>query len=271
MKLGSKQNGTNSQRKIIKSVKQAAGRLSYGKTVAVPTHSKIQDSKFKFHPVRPSGRAAVICDMDETIYPGATPKDAGRWLLEQGYLGPSIYLKIIWWLVLRKLHLLNHEQAFAEGVKHLAGWKLADLEAAMHKLYRDELKPHISPAVRAQVADWEREGDLVFATESLAIIARPMVEDLGGHIVLGTELEVVDGMVTGNLAGPVLRDQIKAEAITAWATTNGYDLAKSIAVGGRVEDEAMLALVGRPIMLNPDHAAQKLAESRGWQIVQTTS
>lgn len=233
-------------------------------------------SKPKVQPARKpliaktAGKAAVICDMDETIYPGATAKDAGKWLLKHGYLGPSIYLKIVWWMILRKLHLLNHEQAFAEAVAHLRGFEIGRLQEIMRQLYREELSAKITPKVRALVKKWERHGDLVFATESLSVIAAPMAADLGGRTVLGTELEVRDGKVTGRLGGPVLRDAVKAQAIRAWAAANGYDLTKSIGVGGRPEDTFLLELVGKPIMLNPDAGGRKLAQEHGWEIIDTS-
>ena len=214
-------------------------------------------------------KIAVICDMDETIYPGATAKDAGAWLLRHGYLGASIYLKIIWWMLLRKLHLLDHERAFAEAIAHLRGYQIDRLRKIMDQLYREELAIRISPAVRRLVKRWEQQGDLVFATESLAVIAAPMVADLGGQTVLGTELEIRHDIVTGRLGGPVLRDQAKAKAITAWAAAHNYDLSRSIGVGGRPEDVAMLELVGHPIMLNPDAPARALAVARGWEIIDT--
>jgi len=249
------------------SEQKTANRKQKPRSLKPKIHDSIRQSADKIQATRK--RVAVICDMDETIYPGATAKDAGRWLLKHGYLGPTIYLKIIWWMVLRKLHLLNHEGAFAEAVAHLRGYKIGHLEKIMGELYREDLAQRISPAVRALVKQWERHGDLAFATESLAVIATPMAADLGGQTVLGTELEVRDGVVTGKLGGPVLRDEAKARAIVHWAAENDYDLTKSIGVGGRPEDASLLELVGHPVMLNPDAAARKLAQQKGWEIIDT--
>lgn len=213
-----------------------------------------------------AGRGAFFCDLDETLYPGLSIKDASRWLLAHGYLSKSNYLRIAWWLFLKRLGKLDDEAAFAVGVKLFAGWKIDDFEQAVAKAYTDALRSKLRPAVYGYVASWKKKGPVILVTETLAPIAAAFARDLGADEVIATELEAVDGRLTGRLAGPVVHGEAKLAALRAWAARQKIDLHQSIGVGGNVEDTPLIASCGRGIVMNPDDALARLARAAGWEI-----
>lgn len=218
---------------------------------------------------RESGRrGAVFCDLDETLYPGATIKDVGAWLLQRGELSRLLYLKILWWLVLHKLGRLDDVAAFHEGVKLLAGWPATTLAERAELAYRQALRPRLPTGLQRYLKEWQKVGPLVLATESLDLIAEPFRRDLGFDDLLATRLEIAGGLVTGRVAGSVLEGETKARLVRDWAHRHQIDLTQSLAVGGRVDDAPLLLLVGRAIMINPDRPAQRLAKEHGWEILQ---
>ena len=215
-------------------------------------------------------RGAVFCDLDETLYPGATIKDVGRYLAKRGTLGLTAYVKIGWWLFLKSIDRLNDEAAFAAGVQLLAGWPIEDLRSELDRAYQTVFKPRMGLAVFELVSQWQKQiGPLVLATESLTVIAEPFARDLGALAVLGTEVEVRHGRLTGKLAGPVLRNQAKNAAVIAWAKEHQIDLTRSVAIGARLDDVPLLKLTGQAIVLNPDRPMRHIAEHQGWKIVET--
>lgn len=213
-------------------------------------------------------RRVVFCDLDETIYPGATIKDVGAWLLHRGELSRLLYLKILWWLVLHKLGRLDDVAAFQEGVKLLAGWPAATLAERAALAYQQALRPRLPQKIHHYLKEWKKIGPLVLATESLDLVAQPFVHDLGFDDLLATRLEVTGGVVTGRVAGSVLKGETKARLVRDWCHRHQIDLAQSLAVGGRVDDAPLLLLTGRAIMINPDRPAQRLAKEHGWEILQ---
>lgn len=212
-------------------------------------------------------RGAVFIDVDETIYPGSTIKDVGRYLLDQGKLSHRIYFKLIWWLLLRKLGRLNDEKAFGEGIKLMTGWRFVDLERDARAAYAAILEPRIPERVWQLARTWRKHGPLVLATESLRTIVAPLAEDLNAAGVLATDVEVRNGVLTGRIKGRVLRGEAKNAAVQEWARRHNIDLAESYAVGARLEDEPLLALVGYGIVINPDRSMTRLAQKRGWEII----
>ena len=52
------------------------------------------------------------------------------------------------------------------------------------------------------------------------------------------------------------------------AAEHGYDLARCFAYSDSVSDEPMLAIVGNPVAVNPDHELRLMALAGGWRVVE---
>lgn len=212
-------------------------------------------------------RGVVFCDLDETLYPGLTLKDTARWFLHHGYLKKRFYAQMLWWLFLHKLGKLDYVGAFKAGVTIFEDWEVNELRTVVLKSYKDAIKPKFRPEVLKLIKEWRKERPVVIATASLEAITRPIAEDLGIHDVIGTELAIKNGVLTGKLKGPVLVGKAKATAIRAWAKKHKIDLGASVAVGGRMDDLELLKLTGQAVVVNPDAPTRKRALREGWQIV----
>jgi len=98
-------------------------------------------------------------------------------------------------------------------------------------------------------------------------IVDPLARAVGMTGGIGTRLEVVDGVYTGELDGPFVYGEGKVEAIMAIVNERGYDLGRCYAYSDSVSDLPMLELVGHPVAVNPDRALEALARARGWPVV----
>lgn len=87
-------------------------------------------------------------------------------------------------------------------------------------------------------------GHIVVATASPRIVVKRCLEVLGvtHHLVLGTELESVDGCLTGALLGGECIGPVKATKVQGHIDTNGPFGATS-GFGNLPDDRAMLALL----------------------------
>lgn len=75
-------------------------------------------------------------------------------------------------------------------------------------------------------------------------VVDPLAESLGIGFVRANRLEVVGGVLTGRVAGPVVDRAAKAAALAEFAAAEGVDLADTVAVGDGANDLQMLALAG---------------------------
>ena len=71
-----------------------------------------------------------------------------------------------------------------------------------------------------------------------------LAESLGLDYHRANRLEVVDGVLTGGLVGPVVDAQAKADTLREWAADSGVPLAQTVAVGDGANDLPMMAITG---------------------------
>lgn len=100
----------------------------------------------------------------------------------------------------------------------------------------------------------------------------PLAELVGSHFsvpltIVGTQLEVRDGLWTGEIAGEHLCGAAKERAIVYLAAEYGLDLARSFAYGNSVSDLPMLETVGYPAAVNPSANLECVARARDWPVV----
>jgi HAD superfamily hydrolase (TIGR01490 family) len=149
--------------------------------------------------------------------------------------------------------------AFRDGDVH-ATRELADAWV------REELLGYVTqPAVeriRAHQAAGEEVWLLSAATQ---FVVRPVAEFLGVACRF-TELEVVDGRITGYVAGEACYGAGKVTWAERIAKERGAVLADCAFYTDSITDRPLLERVGRPVAVNPDRRLEKVAKERGWAV-----
>ncbi|MCU1480774.1 MAG: serB [Subtercola sp.] len=77
-----------------------------------------------------------------------------------------------------------------------------------------------------------------------------LAEDLELDHWHANRLEVADGRLTGNVRGPVVDAQAKADALVEWARVAGLPLAQTVAVGDGANDLRMMQSAGLSVAFN---------------------
>ncbi len=71
-----------------------------------------------------------------------------------------------------------------------------------------------------------------------------IADRLGLDYRRANRLEVVDGIITGGLVGPIIDAKAKADTLREWAADFGVELAQTVAVGDGANDLPMMAITG---------------------------
>jgi phosphoserine phosphatase len=74
-------------------------------------------------------------------------------------------------------------------------------------------------------------------------------------------LEIVDGVLTGKLHGPVIDRAAKATALRDFAKMENVELEQTVAIGDGANDLDMIALAGLGIAFNAKPAVRAAADS----------
>jgi putative phosphoserine phosphatase / 1-acylglycerol-3-phosphate O-acyltransferase len=157
------------------------------------------------------------------------------------------------------------------ALSSLAGRAVSDVDDLGQELWRTRIAGKVYPDARRLVAAHHRAGHTVaLASSATRFQAGAAAADLDIEHVLVTELEDTDGVLTGQVRGPILWGPGKAQAVRDFAAGQGLDLASSYAYGNGREDVPYLEIVGHPRPLNPDAGLTAEAEERGWPVARLT-
>jgi phosphoserine phosphatase len=92
-------------------------------------------------------------------------------------------------------------------------------------------------------------------------IIEPLAEELMLDFVAANELEVVDGVLTGRVVGPIIDRPGKAEALRDFAQQAGVPMEQTVAVGDGANDIDMLAAAGLGVAFNAKPALREVADA----------
>ena len=92
-------------------------------------------------------------------------------------------------------------------------------------------------------------------------VISPLVRELGIDHLAANVLALKNGLVTGELEGPILDRAGKANALRRFAEAAGVPLARTIAVGDGANDIDMLAAAGLGIAFNAKPVVREAADT----------
>jgi HAD superfamily hydrolase (TIGR01490 family) len=144
--------------------------------------------------------------------------------------------------------------------------------ARWHARFMDEtVRPMMSPASRALVAERLRAGDLVaIVTSTNQFITEPIARAYGIEHLIATVPEMRGGRYTGEVEGlPAFREG-KIARLDAWLGQRGAsreDFDESWFYSDSINDLPLLENVSHPVAVDPDPDLKTLAQNRGWPIV----
>jgi phosphoserine phosphatase len=218
--------------------------------------------------------AVIVSDMDGTLTTAETWRGVHDWVKVNRPSGAAqrfvtVRLPLV---ILAKLGIINKE-------RFRARW-LSDLAALLRGATVDELNAmgewvvehYLWPARRTSgltavadaVANARTAGvQLLLATGGYQQVGDAFARRIGAVAALGTPLEFVDGVATGQLAGATQSGEQKAAAVSRRAA-GGEILA---AFGDTAADIPLLAAARRAVAVAPDKQLREEARRRGWEIV----
>jgi putative phosphoserine phosphatase/1-acylglycerol-3-phosphate O-acyltransferase len=217
----------------------------------------------------PAGRkVAAFFDYDGTLIDGFSANAIYRDRMRRLDLGPAELARTLL-IVLRGV---ESEQDFAAVLElnrsALAGKTVAEMTELGERLFKSEtaalLRPQMWQIVRAHREMGHR---IAIASSATRFQIVPIAREIDADHAMATDVEVVDGVLTGGILGRPLWGPGKAAAVRVLARDHDIDLAESFAYSDGNEDVPYLESVGHPAAVAPRHALRAEAELRGWPIL----
>lgn len=216
-----------------------------------------------------STQTVAIFDLDSTITSRDThlpfylfylQKHPQKWLKAL----PVLFASVRYVMAGRERKRLKEAflRTFLGGVAHEEASAFAKTYAAYWVAH------HLRKGAITQIKEHrDRNHPLIMATASFHLYADHIADMLGFDHVIATPIVRDDtGRITGELDGPNCRGEVKRDAVTEYLSQN-YPSAHRIFYSDDVADLALLSVVEEPIFVNPNPKSRKVANAKGWPIV----
>jgi HAD superfamily hydrolase (TIGR01490 family) len=166
------------------------------------------------------------------------------------------------------LDLYSRSQFNVVFYREYAGMRRDWLEQNAGKMFEAVLRPAVYPGALGLVARDKAAGfRTVLVTGSLDFALASVVQYFGFDELICNRLEFRDGIATGRLAPPLIAEHAKVEAMRRLCAKYNVETMDCKAYSDSISDLPMLEAVGHPAAANPGRRLRRLAEVRGWPVV----
>lgn len=191
-----------------------------------------------------------------------------RAMKDRKLLKPSHSLRFLRAVIPYRLGLISSYRAMEIIVGMYRGATLEETLDHNTVLFNDYLKNDIRPdAVRELEMHRSRGGKTVLLSASTDFVCSRIAEYLEMDGVLCTELEVIDGVLTGKLSRRYCHGEEKLIRAEEYCRENGYSLENAWYYGDAWADRFILGAVGNPRCVTPSPRLQREAEKLSWEIL----
>ena len=212
-------------------------------------------------------RIAAFFDVDHTLLDVNSGASWLRHAWRTGKVKPLRALQAVGWLIRYRLALLDLEEVSARVALDYMGVGVAAMDAEVREWFHRDVVQHVCVEGREHVADHLQRGHFVtLLTSGTRFSAAPLADLLKVSHVLCTDLEAIDGVLTGRHIAPACAGPGKVVHAERFAAEHGIDLARSYFYTDSFSDLPMLERVGCPRIVNPDPRLRRHARARGWEI-----
>jgi len=206
-------------------------------------------------------------DLDRTITKAVSGNALVLAAWQQGLLSTPGILHALWLHAAYKLSLRDP----GELIYIMAGWVKGIPEKTLDDLSAEISGNVLKPGVYPQAIDEIKmhsgnNAKTVILSSTPASVCRIMAESLGFDDFISSELEVIDGRLTGRSVRPLCFGEEKAIRIREYCEKSNTDPGKCWYYGDAFADFPALSIVGHPVCVNPDRKLLRKAREQGWRI-----
>lgn len=219
-------------------------------------------------------KTAAFFDLDKTVIAKSSTLAFGRPFYRAGFVGRRTLMKFGFAQLFYVLFGADEDQLERVRDQMLnltSGWHRAEIEQLVEETLEEVADPLVYAEALTLIDEHKREGREVYLVSASPIeIVRPIGRHIGVTNIIATKVKTdAAGFFLPELElyamGPG-----KADAINDLAEREGIDLSESYAYSDSVTDTPMMDIVGHPVAVNPEKELRRIAEERGWPIVEFT-
>lgn len=207
----------------------------------------------------------AIFDFDGTIISGYSAIAFIREQLRRGDLAVRDFLELASAMTNFGLGNLGFSGMMAVTTQFMRGIDEQAYVDLGEDLFTKQIARLIYPESRALInAHLEKGHTVGIISSATPYQVEPAARDLGIENVLCTQLEVQDGVFTGNVVRPTCFGQGKVDAAEVLADSVGANLDNGFFYSDSTDDQLLLEHIGNPVALNPSDKLRAVARDNNW-------
>jgi HAD superfamily hydrolase (TIGR01490 family) len=210
----------------------------------------------------------AIIDLDGTLLRRTSSEHSFfRFLFLRGKIGPIRLASFLLTFFADALRL-GLRQAIGWNATYLRGETPERVQAWARQYGLAHLREAVPEGLQNRIGGFKAAGcTIILLSGSLQVLAAELKEKLGVDIVIGREIEVVEGKLTGRRRGIYPYARQKVEALFQRVERDVVDWKESWALADRLSDLPVLELVGHPVAVHPTAGLRRHARLHGWEII----
>jgi HAD superfamily hydrolase (TIGR01490 family) len=206
-------------------------------------------------------------DLDRTITRAISGNVLTLSAYRKGLMSTSDILYALWLLACYKLSLRDPQKLIYIMAGWVKGIPVQTLDELSLEITQKYLLPAVYPgAVKEITMHSENRAKTVILSSSPVSVCREMAKSLAIDDIVCSELESVNGYLTGRSVKPLCFGGEKANRIREYCENNNTDPSVCWYYGDAMADFQALSIVGHPVCINPDRKLLRKAKERGWNI-----
>jgi len=211
----------------------------------------------------------AIFDLDNTLIGGDSDFLWGEFIGEEGIVDANAYRKKNEYFYQQyDLGTLDIYAWLEFCLEPLTRYSMTELQELHHRFMIQKIEPILLDKAQNCINQHKERGDTVLVmTASTSFVTAPIVKKYGINHLLATEPEIKEGRYTGGVSGIPCFQAGKIDKLMPWLQKNEETLTGSTFYSDSHNDLPLLELVDNPVAVNADKILTKIAEKKGWEIL----
>jgi len=211
----------------------------------------------------------AIFDLDNTLIGGDSDFLWGEFIGEEGIVDANAYRKKNEYFYQQyDLGTLDIYAWLEFCLEPLTRYSMTELQELHHRFMIQKIEPILLDKAQNCINRHKERGDTVLViTASTSFVTAPIVKKYGINHLLATEPEIKAGRYTGGVSGMPCFQSGKIDKLMPWLQKNKETLTGSTFYSDSHNDLPLLELVDNPVAVNADKILTKIAEKKGWEIL----
>jgi HAD superfamily hydrolase (TIGR01490 family) len=214
-----------------------------------------------------SGQIAFF-DLDRTITSAISGKELAKGAFRKGIMKNTDVIHGLLLSAFLRAGFRSQIKIITDLVKWVKGMPEETLLELCDDVTGNILIPSVYEGARDRIASHKAEGTkVVILSSALKCICKRMSENLGMDDILCSELEVIDGVLTGYPKAKIFFGEEKLSRFLEYCWKNGTSVEDTWYYADSVFDIPVLSVTGHPVCVNPDRKLRREAGKKGWEIL----